>query len=55
MKKNKSIKLLVAIITLAMPQIVFATKYIVCDNDKKIPYCPFDNDCAALKKIYNFF
>ena len=38
MKKNKSIKLLVAIITLAMPQIVFATKYIVCDNDKKIPY-----------------
>lgn len=38
MKKNKSIKLLVAIITLAMPKIVFATKYIVCDNDKKIPY-----------------
>ena len=38
MKKNKNIKLLVAIITLAMPQIVFATKYIVCDNDKKIPY-----------------
>ena len=38
MKKNKNIKLLVAIITLTMPQIVFATKYIVCDNDKKIPY-----------------
>ena len=38
MRNKKNIKLLVAIITLAMPQIVFATKYIVCDNDKKIPY-----------------
>lgn len=38
MKKNKSIKLLVAIIALSMPQIVLATKYLVCDNDKKIPY-----------------
>lgn len=38
MKKNKNIKLLVSIIALSMPQIVFATKYIVCDDDKKIPY-----------------
>jgi len=38
MKKNKNIKLLVAIIALSMPQIAFASKYIVCDGDKKIPY-----------------
>lgn len=38
MKKKNNIKLLVAVIALSMPQIVFATQYIVCDNDKKIPY-----------------
>lgn len=38
MKKKNNIKLLVAILALSMPKIVSAAQYIVCDNDKKIPY-----------------
>lgn len=38
MKKKNNIKLLVALIALTMPKIVSAAQYVVCDNDKKIPY-----------------
>ena len=38
MKKKNSIKLLIAIIALSMPKIVYGAQYVVCDNDKRIPY-----------------
>ena len=38
MKKKNNVKFLLAIITLAMPKIALASKYVVCDGDKKIPY-----------------
>ena len=38
MKKKNFIKILIALLILTTPNVVFATKYIVCDGDKKIPY-----------------
>lgn len=38
MKKKNYIKILTALIVLSTPNIVFATTYLICDEDKKIPY-----------------
>lgn len=38
MKKKNYIKILMALLVLSTPNIVFATKYIICDEDKRIPY-----------------
>ena len=38
MKKKNYIKFLIALTILSTPNIVFATKYIVCDGEKRIPY-----------------
>lgn len=38
MKIKNNIKILITTIIVTMPQIVYGAKYIVCDEDKKIPY-----------------
>lgn len=38
MKKKNYMKILTALIVLSTPNIVFATTYLICDEDKKIPY-----------------